>query len=104
MAKGYWIAQVDVHDAEAYKGYMQANAAAFAKYGATFLVRGGEAERVEGHFRSRVVILEFRDFETARACYHSPEYAAALAIRLKYSTGDVVIVDGYDGPAPTAAE
>ncbi len=31
MAKAYWIARVDVHDEEAYKGYVAANAAAFKK-------------------------------------------------------------------------
>lgn len=98
MAKGYWIAQVDVHDAENYAGYMAANAAAFARFGARFLVRGGRAERVEGSFRSRLVVLEFTDYATALACYHSAEYAAALAIRTRFSTGDVVIVEGYDPP------
>lgn len=101
MPKGYWIAQVDVHDSEPYGGYMEANAVAFAKYGAHFLVRGAAmAERVEGHMRSRLVVLEFKDFATALACYHSPEYAAALAIRQQHSTSDVVIVEGYDGPQP----
>jgi uncharacterized protein (DUF1330 family) len=30
MTKGYWIARVDVRDAEAYKEYVAANGAAFA--------------------------------------------------------------------------
>jgi len=30
MAKGYWIARVDVSDMEAYQQYVQANAAPFA--------------------------------------------------------------------------
>ncbi len=41
MAKGYWIAHVDVTDAEGYKDYQAANAIAFRKFGARFLVRGG---------------------------------------------------------------
>ena len=41
--KGYWIAHVDVTDPEGYKAYMAANAAAFGKFGARFLVRGGRA-------------------------------------------------------------
>ena len=31
MAKGYWIAHVDVTDPERYKSYIAANAIAFAK-------------------------------------------------------------------------
>ena len=39
MAKGYWIARVDVSDMEAYQQYVQANAAPFAEFKARFLVR-----------------------------------------------------------------
>ena len=42
--KGYWIGRVDVADPEAYKKYVAANAVPFAKYGARFLVRGGNFE------------------------------------------------------------
>ena len=100
MAKGYWIAMVDVTDPEAYKGYMQANAVAFRKFGAQFLVRGGTAETVEGTTRSRRVVIEFKDYATALECYHSPEYAAAIAIRAPVSTADIVVIEGYDGPQP----
>ncbi|NDH27428.1 MAG: DUF1330 domain-containing protein, partial [Rhodobacteraceae bacterium] len=31
---------------------------------------------------------------TAMACYNSPEYQKALAIRKDISTGDLVIVEG----------
>ncbi len=34
MAKGHWVALVDVADPEAYKAYVAANAVAFRKYGA----------------------------------------------------------------------
>ena len=100
MPKAYWVARVDVHDPEAYKGYVAANAAAFAKYGARFLVRGGRSEAPEGTHRSRNVVIEFKDYDTAVACYHSPEYAAAKALRVPVSTGDVLIIEGYDGPQP----
>jgi uncharacterized protein (DUF1330 family) len=100
MAKGYWIARVDVHDPEAYKGYVAANAEAFAKYGAKFLVRGGRSEAPEGTPRSRNVVLEFRDYDTAVACYHSAEYAAAKALREPAAVADLLIIEGYDGPQP----
>jgi uncharacterized protein (DUF1330 family) len=75
--KGYWIARVDVHDLELYKGYVAAAKIAFEKYGAKFLARGGRIEAVEGVARGRNVIIEFESFEHAAACYHSPEYAKA---------------------------
>ena len=100
MAKGYWIGRVDVHDAEAYKAYVAANAAVFRKFGGRFLVRGGRSECVEGAARARNVVIEFKDFETAHACYHSPEYAEALKLRLPVSVADMIVVEGYDGPQP----
>ncbi len=100
MAKGYWIGRVDVADAEGYKAYVAANAVAFAKYGARFIVRAGRYEAVEGGSRSRQVVLEFQDYETALACYRSPEYQAAKALRAGVSAADVVVVEGYDGPQP----
>jgi uncharacterized protein (DUF1330 family) len=100
MPKAYWIARVDVTDPDAYKQYVAANAAAFSKYGAKFLVRGGKAETREGSARARNVVLEFKDYETAKACYDSPEYQAAMKLREAASVGDLVIVEGYDGPQP----
>ncbi len=100
MPKAYWIARVDVSDPQGYQEYVAANAAAFSKYGARFLVRGGQFEAPEGTPRARNVVLEFKDYATALACYHSPEYAAAKALRVGRSTADVLVIEGYDGPQP----
>ncbi len=97
MPKAYWIGHVDVDDSQAYEAYRQANAAAFTKYGARFLVRGGDQDVVEGSQRARTVVIEFDDLATARACYHSPEYAAARALREGCSTVDLVIIEGWQG-------
>jgi len=100
MAKGYWIARVDVHNMDGYKQYIEQNAAVFHKYGGKFLVRGGKSETTEGQSRSRNVVLEFKDYETALACYHSPEYTRLVAIRVPHAEADVLIIEGYDGPQP----
>src|SRR5450631_2324589 len=100
MAKGYWIAHVDVSDPEAYKSYLSANAIAFGKYGARFLVRAGRAEIKAGALHSRHVVLEFKDYATALACYESEEYRRAIVLRDAASVCDVAVVEGYDGPQP----
>jgi uncharacterized protein (DUF1330 family) len=100
MAKAYWIARVDVHNMDGYKDYVAQNGAVFKKYGARFLVRGGAHEAKEGTSRSRNVVLEFENYETALACYNSPEYARLVEIRGPHSECDPVIVEGYDGPQP----
>ena len=100
MSKGYWVGHIDIADPEAYKKYQATNAVAFKKFGAKFLVRGGQPEVVEGKLRSRHVVIEFPDYASALACYRSPEYAKAMALRKDISQGDFVIVEGYDGPQP----
>ena len=97
MPKAYWVAHVDVEDAEIYGRYREANAVAFEKYGARFLIRGAPHQQMEGDCRARTVVIEFKDMETALACFHSPEYQAAKAIREPISSADMVIVEGYEG-------
>src|SRR5690606_13831013 len=100
MAKGYWIVRVDIDDPEKDKAYIAANAEPLRKYGAKFLVRGGEFEAAEGSSRARNAVIEFPSYEKAVQWWHSPEYQAALRIREPVSTADLVIIGGYDGPQP----
>jgi uncharacterized protein (DUF1330 family) len=100
MPKGYWIARVDVADAEQYKAYVDANAAPFKAHGARFVVRGGKFENPEGGSRARNVVIEFPSYQAALDCWKSPEYQQAMALRKTASTGDLIIIEGYEGPQP----
>ena len=100
MPKGYWVARIDVDDLDRYNLYFAANAKPFAEYGARFLVRAGGFENPEGTHRSRNVVIEFPSYQAALDCYHSPDYQAAIQLRLPVSQGDLIIVEGYDGPQP----
>ena len=101
MAKGYWIARIDVTDPERYKDYIAANAQPLKKYGARFLVRAGRFENPEGSSRARNVVIEFPSYQTALDCWKSPEYQEAIKLRQPVSTGDLTIIEGYDGPQPS---
>jgi len=100
MPKGYWIARVDVHNEEGYKPYAAANAAIFKKFGGRYVVRGGSFTGAEGESRSRNVVIEFPDYDTALACYRSPEYQANIKVRQPHSIADLIIIEGYDGAQP----
>jgi uncharacterized protein (DUF1330 family) len=93
--KGYWIAHVDITDLDGYKLYQAANAKPFGMFGARFLVRGGRQEVMEGKVRARCVVMEFPSYEAALACYRSPEYQAAKALRQGKGEIDLIINDGY---------
>lgn len=94
MPKAYWIVRVSVRNAENYQDYIAAAKPAFDKYGARHIVRGGRYEAMEGEARERNVVVEYKDFETAMACYNSPEYQAARAIRMANAEAELVIVEG----------
>jgi uncharacterized protein (DUF1330 family) len=94
MAKGYWIAHVTVTKPEQYQEYVAASRAAFMKYGANMLARGGQHAGLEGHNRARNVVIEFESFQKALDCYASEEYQVAKAKRKGAGEADIVIVEG----------
>lgn len=96
MPKAYWIARVDVRDAETYKDYVAAAKPAFEAYGARFLARGGTTELAEGAGRARNVVIEFPSMQHAHNCYHSAQYQHAASIRQKVADGEIVLVEGFD--------
>lgn len=100
MLKGYWIAHGTVSDPVGYEAYRQANRAAFAKFDAKFLVRGGAQTVVEGDIRPRTVVIEFPSLQSAIDCYYSPEYQAAKTLRLLACTLDLSIIEGWQGVMP----
>lgn len=96
MPKGYWIVNINVTDTENYPSYVEATKPAMEKYGAKFLVRGGEQDVREGSAHGRHVVIEFDSYEQAVACYESEEYAPAMAMRKQYADTDLVIIKGAE--------
>ena len=94
--KGYWVGSVDVRDPERYKDYIATATPAYERFGAKFLIRGGEHEAAEGDWHSRNVVIEFPSYQAAQDCYNSPEYKAARAIRQEVSEGRIIIIEGYE--------
>lgn len=94
MAKGYWIARVDVRDSERYKDYVTTARPAFERFGANFLARGGALTELEGKARARNVVIEFPSVQHAIDCYNSPEYQAAAKIRQEIADAEMMIVEG----------
>ncbi|MFU8776808.1 MAG: DUF1330 domain-containing protein [Roseovarius sp.] len=88
-----WIAHVTVTDAEAYGRYAALAGPAIAKHGGVFIARGGRFVQLEGKERPRNVVARFPSVEDAEACYHSPEYQAALDHARGASERELVIVE-----------
>lgn len=91
----YVIADIDVHDAEAYREYVALVPGTVEPFGGRFVIRGGAHETLEGEWRpQRLVMIEFPSADHARRWYESQAYVAAMAIRHRASTGSLVMVEG----------
>jgi uncharacterized protein (DUF1330 family) len=91
----YVIADVNVTDPGLYADYTKIVTATVEKYGGRFVVRGGAVDVKEGGWKpARLVVLEFPTMAQARDWYDSPEYAPALALRLKAANAKLILVEG----------
>ena len=91
----YVLAEIEVTDAEGYKGYTAVVGESIRKHGGSFLVRGGAHQTVEGDWKpNRLVILEFPTMDQAKRWYDSEEYREPKAMRLQAGRANMVMVDG----------
>ncbi len=96
----YLIVDVHINDPETYKQYVQLTPASIAAYGGRFIVRGGDAQTLEGDWSpGRVVVLEFETAARAEEWWSSPEYAPAKALRQKSADTAMILVEGVPSPA-----
>jgi uncharacterized protein (DUF1330 family) len=88
------ISDVTIKDEAAVAINRARAAASIARYGGRYLVRGGEVQRLEGDWSPNLIVVEFPDRETAQAWYRSPEYAAALELRDRAISRNLILVEG----------
>ena len=100
------ISDISVSKDAAYENYRKAVKPAIENCGATYVVRAG-AKFVTDNPTSgilyssgdwnpdRIVVLHFDSVEQADACFSSPEYEAAYALREGGASGKTLIVDAY---------
>lgn len=106
MAKGYWIAHITVTDPEAFKGYAPLSGPAIANHGGRYIIRGGKPSPGQpsgsryavrsGAPKDRHIVVEFDSYEAALACYNSPEYQRAIAVRDRSCQIDIVVIGGFE--------
>jgi uncharacterized protein (DUF1330 family) len=93
----YLIANVDVHDPQAYEAYRSRTGAIVEQHGGRFVVRGGTVHQLEGEpWAHRLVIIQFPDLVAAQGFYDSPEYQQIIPLRTRVSDGALLIVEGAD--------
>ena len=98
--KAYWIVRSIVTDPVQYAEYIKRTPAVIHSFGGRWLVRGGNHVTKEGEDRPRNIIVEFPDYETALACYDSPEYQAVLKLQEGAADRHLCIVEGIGDVLP----
>ncbi|MHA7131436.1 DUF1330 domain-containing protein [Algoriphagus namhaensis] len=90
----YILAEIDIHDPELYTKYTQKTPATILKHGGEFVIRGNPVLALEGEWKhDRLVLLQFETAEAARTWYHSTEYQQAKELRIKASSGKVLLIE-----------
>jgi len=93
----YLIANIDVHDPDAYDAYRTRTRAIIERHGGRIIVRGGKVHMLEGQpWAHRMVVIEFPDVAAAQGFYDSPEYQEIIPLRTRASEGALLIVEGAD--------
>ncbi|MDU1920109.1 DUF1330 domain-containing protein [Enterobacter sp.] len=91
----YYIFNVNIHDAEALKPYLDNVEASYKAFGGKRIVMGGKCTTLEGEPpQGRMVILAFSSMEKAVAWHDSPAYQAILPVRLQAATTQTWLVEG----------
>ena len=94
--KAYWIVRCNVIDPEEFKKYVNLSGPIINEYEGTFLTRGGNQTEYEITGYERTVLIEFKNIESAKACYNSDKYQNALQHIRKSAKRTVVIVEGVN--------
>lgn len=91
----YVINDMEVTDPAILEEYKKLSPDTVARYGGSFLVRGGALTALEGDWQpKRLVILEFPSVAQARAWIDSPEYAPARRLRQAAAKSNIIVVEG----------
>ncbi|MGO9962790.1 MAG: DUF1330 domain-containing protein [Acidimicrobiales bacterium] len=93
----YVIYQGEVLDPERYEQYKAQVTPNIAAAGGRYLVRGGEAEALEGDLPAgRTVVVEFPTKKAALDWYRGEEYTEIRKLREGAARATIYVVDGVD--------
>ena len=93
--QAYLIVTLTVHDEAMFTEYRKQVGDTAKPFGGQFLAAGGKATVLEGQWEHRgTVIVEFPSRESAERWYESTSYQEIVGLRLKSTSGSMVVLDG----------
>jgi uncharacterized protein (DUF1330 family) len=91
----YLVLDFSIKDLRGFLPYAEAIPDFIEKHGGRYIVRGVEAEVMEGDWApERLVILEFPSSDHARAFLSDPEAQDLFALRKRTTVSKLVLVEG----------
>ena len=91
----YVFVEIDIYDQELYEEYKKMTPVTIEDFDGKFLVRGGQAEHLEGDWNpERIVVLEFPSVERAREWWESEAYTRARLVRQRAAETKMIILEG----------
>ena len=95
----FFIADIDVHDADRYASYRDANPGIVNKFGGRYVAVGGTVKVLEGDWQPRrTIIIEFPDMNALTAFYESEEYGKLRPIRWDSADSRIVAIETLPEP------
>ena len=92
----YMLVDVDVHNKEEYKKYMEIVKPMIEDYDGVFLIRDEEIDALETSLwrPTRIVLVRFPNKELASNWYNSEEYRPYKKLRLEKATSNILFIEG----------
>ena len=94
----YLLVDVDIHNIDEYKKYLDKVKPMVEKFGGKYLIKGGEIDAKETDLwkPTRIVLVQFPNKISALNWYNSEEYRPLKNLRLNNATSNILFIEGVD--------
>ena len=92
----YLLVDVDIHNIDEYKKYLNKVKPMVEKFGGKYLIKGGEIDAKETDLwkPTRIVLVQFPNKISALNWYNSEEYRPLKNLRLNNATSNILFIEG----------
>ena len=92
----FLLVDVDIHNIEEYKKYLEKVKPMVEKFGGKYLIKGGKIDAKETDLwkPKRIVLVKFPNKSSALKWYNSEEYGALKHLRLNNASSNILFIEG----------
>ena len=92
----YLLVDVDIHNIDEYKKYLDKVKPMVEKFGGKYLIKGGEIDAKETDLwkPTRIVLVQFPNKISALNWYNSEEYRPLKNLRLNNANSNILFIEG----------